>query len=88
MAEKSRQTQEAGKRPATCGNAAAAHIDVGTDIGARAARFATTDAPRPAKNGRSAGSGAVWGGDRDDPRLFYFRVLLGSGWFFGGVERA
>jgi hypothetical protein len=34
------------------------------------------------------GREADWGGDRDDPRLFYFQALLASGWFFGGVTRA
>jgi hypothetical protein len=34
------------------------------------------------------GRGRIWGGDHDDPRLFYFRALLEGGRFFGGGKRS
>ncbi len=79
MAEKSRQrpdfgTGAAGAKTAPCEFAAAAHIEGWAD-----------DDPRAGTGERRE---TVWGGDRDDPRLFYFRALLGSGWFFDGVRRA
>jgi hypothetical protein len=88
MAETTSQTQGAGTSAATCANAAGAHIDQWADGGSRATRDETMAATsrRNIRGGR--GRETVWGGDRDDPRLFYFRALLASGRFFGGVTRA
>ena len=72
MAETSRQTQGAHSTGDACATDAGAHIE----------RWAV-GRPRTARDVDRM----VWGGDRGDPRLFYFRALLASGWFFGGVTR-
>lgn len=77
---------------APCETAEAAHIKGGAAFAPRTAQMDAAIVPRPVRTGAIHASGAVretvWGGDREDPRLFYFRALLASGRFFGGVKRA
>lgn len=87
MAEYARQSQGAGMTAAPCADAAGAHIDRWGEAGP--ATRASEDVEPSRRNIRAgAGSETVWGGDLDDPRLFYFRALLASDRFFSGVRRA
>ncbi len=88
MAENTRQSEVAGLAAAPCASAAGAHIERGAQGGSRAA--GVIDGRKPSRGHIRAGAGreTIWGGDRDDPRLFYFRALLASDRFFGGVKRA
>lgn len=88
MAETSSQTHGAGSTAAPCATAVGAHIDQWADGGPCVTRDETTEAAIRRNIRKTRGREAVWGGDRDDPRLFYFRALLASGRFFGGVTRA
>ncbi len=84
MAGKSRQTQGSPEGGDACENAAGAHIE-GWALGDPAtARDVTMKTPTRRNIRAGLGRGTVWGGDQDDPRLFYFRALLASGRFFGG----
>ncbi|MFN0022374.1 MAG: hypothetical protein ACKVS5_00580 [Parvularculaceae bacterium] len=85
MVETSRRTLPAGKGSGACEKAASAHMSGwADDVPSAAAK----DAQRADLIGPSDGGQKVWGGDRDDPRLFYFRALLDGDRFFGGVGRA
>ena len=84
MAENSRRTQEASSRGDACENAAGAHIERWAQGDPATARDVDSKAATRRNIRAGHGRGTVWGGDQDDPRLFYFRALLASGRFFGG----
>jgi hypothetical protein len=89
MAENSRQTQSAPTRGDACENAPSAHIERWAHGDPAAVRDVTGKTPTRRKIRAGLGRGTVWGGDQDDPRLFYFRALLAGGRFFsGGKARA
>ncbi len=84
MAESSRRTQSAPTKGDACENAAGAHIGRWAHGDPATARDATGKKPIRRNIRAGLGRGTVWGGDQDDPRLFYFRALLDGGRFFGG----
>ncbi|MFN3958313.1 MAG: hypothetical protein ACK4NP_00210 [Parvularculaceae bacterium] len=88
MAGTSRQTHGALSTAEPCGPDAGAHISDAAP-GEPAAWRGGDGTAATRRNIRTARRrGTAWGGDQDDPRLFYFRTLLASGWFFGGGKRA
>ncbi len=87
MAENTRQSEGAGIAAAPCANAAGAHIEGGAVGRPRVLGEADLKAADPNNIRPGREPERVWGGDRNDPRLFYFRALLRSGWFFSGVTR-
>ena len=84
MAEKSRQTRGSPDTGDACENAPSAHIEGWAHGGPATARDVTGKTPIRRNSRAGIGGETVWGGDQDDPRLFYFRALLASGRFFGG----
>lgn len=88
MASAARQAPDLTQREPACSERSQSHMDDVRKTNAGRAAEEPGNAMKATDVGKTSNDGgADWGGDRIDPRLFYFRALLESDRFFGGGGR-